>query len=115
MSEYFVVANSFAAPFFSVTSQGFVEGETPKKALRAFAANYDRPRGLYAAMLYASADAYHKGAEPLVKWMSNHAKALEAAKAGKDACSIFCHKPGKFEVDGVGHVVVDPCGGSITG
>jgi hypothetical protein len=26
--EYFVVANSFAAPFFSDTSTKFVEGET---------------------------------------------------------------------------------------
>ena len=60
MAEYFVVANSFAAPLISDQSTEYVQGESPADALERFAAEYKHPAGLYAAALYESADAYHK-------------------------------------------------------
>lgn len=73
MPEYFVFANSFAAPFFSDPSTGYTTGDTPQDGLRSFVASYNHPCGLYAAMLYVSADAYHKGHDPLGRWLSNDA------------------------------------------
>lgn len=74
MIEYFIRANSFAAPFFSDVSSDFETADTPKAALEAFAARYKHPCGLYAAACYASADAYHKGDEALAMWLSKEAK-----------------------------------------
>ena len=69
--EYFIYANSFAAPFFSDSSTSFVEAETPEAALKKFAADYKHPCGLYAASAYESADAYHKHEDSLAQWVSN--------------------------------------------
>jgi hypothetical protein len=69
--EYFIVANSFAAPFFSDTSESFVKAHSAPEALEKFAAEYNHPCGLYAADAFKSADAYHKGHAPLSRWRSN--------------------------------------------
>jgi len=101
---YFVVAVSFAAPFFSDTSKGFVQEEAnrmvPEDALRHYAANYTHPCGLYAAALYADANAYHRGEQPLARWLSNHEQAKRTATEGKKGYSYFGHGPGDFEIDG---------------
>ena len=71
MGEYFVRANSFAAPFVSDTSTGYSEGDTPSAAMLALVEGYSHPCHLYAADLYASADDFHKGCPALVSWRSN--------------------------------------------
>ena len=111
MSEYFITANSFAAPFFSDTSEKFVSAETPASALEKFAAEYSHPCGLYAAFCYESADAYHKSAKPLAKWLCNHE--VEKMRLTKDmgSYSFLGHAPGDFEVNGKRHRVENPKGG----
>jgi hypothetical protein len=52
MNEYFVIANSFAAPFFSDTSSEYVKSENPQEAILKFVKKYKHPCGLYAAVLY---------------------------------------------------------------
>lgn len=73
MDEYFIVANSNAAPFISDRSTHYVVDVTVQKALETFIAKYDHPCGLFAANVYLSADAYHKGQKPLVAWRSEKA------------------------------------------
>ena len=74
LNEYFVVANSFAAPLQSDESTHYVRGKTPEDALQRFANSYRHPAGLYAANLYADANAYHKHEKTLAKWRSNAAR-----------------------------------------
>lgn len=73
--EYFIEANSFAAPFFSDTSSRFIIAESPADALLSFKEEYTHPCGLYAAVCYEDANAKHKGRKPLAKWVSNAATA----------------------------------------
>jgi hypothetical protein len=113
MTEYFVVADSFAAPFFSDQSERYVEGENPHAALEQFAADYAHPCGLYSANLYASADAYHKKAEPLARWRCNHEIAKAQATADLGAYSYMGNGPGDFEVNGERVKVEDPKGGQL--
>src|ERR1700722_8877548 len=54
LSEFFVVSESNAAPFFSDTGHHYVEGDGAENAMHAFVAAYKHPCGLYAANLYAS-------------------------------------------------------------
>ncbi len=82
MQEYFIIANSFAAPFCSDESRTYVTGQTPLIALQEFATRYSHPYGLYAAAAYKSADAYHKGEKPLAKWLSN--KSRQDTTVGKN-------------------------------
>ena len=74
MNEYFVVANSNAAPFFSDTSTQHVKGDSPGEALVEFVKDYKHPCGLYAAQLFASADAYHKHEPHLAEYLSDKAQ-----------------------------------------
>lgn len=108
MSEYFIVANSFTAPFFSDTSTSYQEAETPEQALKIFAQNYKHPTGLYAAVAYKNADAYHKGEEVLAKWMCNEAKFM-VGKTG------LIKKPttGKIVVDEIVYNIDNPKEGSV--
>lgn len=73
MTEYFIVANSFAAPFISDTSKGFVEANSPEEALNKFAENYTHPCGLYAAVCYKDANAEAKRERVLARWLSTAA------------------------------------------
>lgn len=113
MPRYFVVAESFAAPFFSDSSTGFQDGPTPEDTLEAFAAEYKHPCGLYAAMLYADANAYHEGQKALAKWLSNHEQAKQQATEGKSAYSYCGESPGKFQIDGESITVENPKAGSL--
>jgi hypothetical protein len=106
-TEYFIVANSFAAPFVSDQSTGFEAASTPVLALSQYADRYKHPAGLYAAQVYASADAYHKGEKPIARWLSNHARRIEEAHPG----SICSHGPGSIELDGKAVTVKDPKSG----
>ena len=107
--EYFVVANSFAAPFVSDRSTGFAEGLTPADALRSFAASYKHPAGLYAAAIYHDADAYHKSDPSLARWLSNQAALLQDITGH----SILVRSPGNIEIDGVLTVLHNPKQGQI--
>jgi len=108
MNEYFIIANSFAAPFFSDTSHCFQEGENPKEALELFVQKYNHPCGLYAAMLYKDANAYHKGENPLLKWLSNHAAFL-GGKTG----AIYVESPGRIRINGKWHEIPMPKAGQV--
>ena len=74
MPEYFVVANSFAAPMVSDQSLKYMEADSPQKALARFKREYDHPCGLYAVAIYLNADAYHKDKKCLRRWLCSKAK-----------------------------------------
>ena len=78
MPEYFVVANSNAAPFWSDTTKEFVEAASPEEALNAFVQTYSHPAGLFAAQVYRDANAYEKRDDPLVRWLSERAHKQQA-------------------------------------
>lgn len=111
--EYFIRANSFAAPFFSDESSGYMMASTPQEALEKYAKAYKHPCGLYAAACYESADALHKGKEPLARWLSNHEQEKQRITKGMGSYSLLGHAPGDFEVNGVRHKIKNPKGGSV--
>ena len=112
--RYFILANSFAAPFFSDTSTDYVEADSPREALEQFAAAYKHPAGLFAALAYSTADAYHGGDKPLARWLCNHEREKQRLTAGMGSYSYLGHEPGRFEINGVQHVVENPHGGSVS-
>lgn len=111
--EYFIVANSFAAPFFSDTSEHFIKAKTPEAALVKLGKTYKHPAGLYGAGCWANATDYHKGAEPLARWVCNLALAKDEAARGKGSYSMLGVSNEEFEIDGVRHKVKDPKGGKV--
>lgn len=113
MTEYFIFATSFAAPFVSDQSTGFASGLTPAGALMEFVKSYQHPAGLYAAMAYRSADAYHKGEPSLAQWLCNHEQAKRRLTAGLSGYGYLGHGPGSFEINGTTHTVQDPKQGSV--
>lgn len=108
MSEFFIVANSFAAPFFSDTSTHYQQADTAEKALELFAKQYKHPYGLYAACVYENADAYHKNQKPLAKWLSNESRFMQG-KTG------LIYKPmlGKVKINDVLHNIDNPKAGRV--
>lgn len=74
MPEYFCLANSNAAPFFSDTDKFFVNAENPQEACEKARINYQHPFGLYAVAVYHDANSYHKKEKPLSSWLSDKAK-----------------------------------------
>jgi hypothetical protein len=111
--EYFVFANSFAAPFVSDSSTDFIHGDRPLVALKKFVKQYKHPAGLYFAALYRSSDDYHKGRNPLVKWTCNHQLKL-AEISGRGAYAFLVKAPGEFEVDGKEYSVPNPKDGQFS-
>lgn len=112
MQEFFIVANSFAAPFCSDQSTHFMAAKTPLVALEKFAEQYKHPAGLYSAACYESSDDYHKGKKFLASWLSNHARQLEEAKDSMmktQGCAVTrSNGPGQVEVDGKAIAIKDP-------
>lgn len=113
MAEFFIVANSFAAPFFSDESTSYIEARTPEDALLGFVESYKHPCGLYAAICYASADARHKGQEPLAKWLCNHEIEKRRLTADLSSYSYLGEGPGRFRINDQWHTVADPKAGRI--
>jgi hypothetical protein len=107
MSEFFIVGNSFAAPFFSDELEGFVEAENAGEALLKFKADCKHPFGLYAAVAYRSADSYHRREKALGRWISNSAKAKEGA------ISILANGPGEVKIDGKWVTIDAPKEGAV--
>ena len=83
--EFFVVAHSGAAPFFSDTTKEFVEGRTAALALEAFKEQYSHPCGLYSAGIWLDANAYEKNAEPLATYISEKAEEAELLRQQEPA------------------------------
>ena len=83
--EFFVVANSGAAPFFSDTSKEFVEGPDAVLALEAFKEKYSHPCGLYSASIWLDANAYEKQVEPLATYISEEAEKAELLRQQESA------------------------------
>ena len=73
MNEYFIVANSLAAPMVSDESKHYVEGRTPQSAMNKFLKAYRHWVGIYSANLYNNADEYHKGESATLHFRSNKA------------------------------------------
>lgn len=115
MPEYYIEANSFAAPFFSDTSYRYVFASSPEDALEQFAKAYEHPCGLYSAAAYSSADAKNKGQKPLSKWLSNHEIAKEEATRDLGGYSYCGEGPGSFSVNDRHIKVENPKAGRICG
>lgn len=112
MAEFFIVANSFAAPFCSDQDTSYIDARTPEGALIGFAESYKHPFGLYAAMCYASADAWHKKERPLAEWLSNYA--AEKHRLTKNlGTHSFSSNGREFCIDGKWHAVADPKSGRV--
>jgi hypothetical protein len=114
MREYFILSNSFAAPFFSDQGTSYIMAENPADALNSFVASYKHPCGLYSANCYESADAYHKGDKQLAQWLCN--VELGKQRLTKDlpgGYSIMGHGPGEFEINHERHVVENPKEGRV--
>lgn len=113
MTEFFIIANSFAAPFFSDTNEGYVEAESAENALRKFVDGYKHPAGLYAAGAYPSADAMKKGQPALAKWLCNHEIEKMRLTAVAGCYTYYGNAPGDFTIDNVRHTVDNPKEGRI--
>jgi hypothetical protein len=74
MSEWFVCANSNAAPFFSDSSDYYVTARSAAQALVLAVKKYEHPCGLYALRIWRSADDYHKGKPWVAEHLSGRAK-----------------------------------------
>lgn len=114
--EYFIMTTSFAAPFFSDTSNEFVEASSPTEALEKAAASYKHPCGLFGAVCYTDANAYHKGEKPLAKWLCNFEIEKEKRTAALSGYSFRhdCDSNGEYmEVNGEKFYVEDPRSGKV--
>lgn len=102
MPEFFLLTNSKAAPFVSDTNTGYCDGPDAETALAVAVQSYRHPCGLYAANLYASADAYHKHEKPLAQW------ACQKARMQRDGVPCgTCGKAAKLSVANKGDGDVD--------
>lgn len=112
--DFFVITNSFAAPFFSDGGSGYISAESLNEAKSKVVSEYDHPAGLYAAAIYESADAYHKDQEPLATYLSNYEFAKQKATAGLSGYSFTGRGMHGFEVNGQAYMVENWKGGSWT-
>src|SRR6185312_15188341 len=78
LTEFFIVANSFAAPLVSDTSEHFIRAIDAGTALVQFIPTYKHPSGLYSARVYTDANAYHKREKHLGEFLSDEAKKVWA-------------------------------------
>ena len=74
MPEYFIVANTFAAPIVSDEVKKFIKADTPEQASLLFITS--ESRAIYALAVYTDANAFEKGEKYLYRWFS--------VKAAKD-------------------------------
>lgn len=83
MPEFFIVANSNAAPMVPDQSTYYQEAESSASAIERFVADYKHPFGLYSAAAYYSADEFHKGRPPAVRWLSHKALVAQSERKGQ--------------------------------
>lgn len=113
LKEFFIVANSFAAPFCSDTSTHFSTAFDGVKALEKFAKRYSHPAGLFSAAAYNSAEEYHKGAGAVAVWVCNLERESEKVTKGLGAYSYQGTENG-FIVNDVEYTVKNPREGYAT-
>lgn len=113
MSEYFIDARSFAAPFVSDSSTHYVTADSPQAALEKFAKQYRHPCGLYAADCYARADDLHKGRKALARWLCNRAAEEVRVTAKLGSYMFRCNGADSFEVNGRRYNVENPKQGAV--
>lgn len=113
MTEFFIHATSFAAPFVGDENTGYITGASPREALEKYAASYTHPCGLYAADCYASADAYHKGEKRVARWLSNKAQTIDREVSQHGAVSVYSAGPDLLEINGKPVAIRDPKQGSV--
>jgi hypothetical protein len=113
MPEFFIVANSFAAPFMSDTSEHWISAASASHALRTLVEEYSHPFGLYAAVCYKDANAHSKNAKPLARWLCNHEIALRKLTADLGGHTYRGNAPGDFEINGKRHVIKNPKEGEV--
>ena len=113
MPEYFIVTNSFAAPFFSDTDTFFEIAEGPNTALEQVVAHYKHPAGLYAAIAYQNSDAYHKGEKPIARWLCNEARAIQDLTKDSEGYSLYKSELGVVKINGTTHTIENPLEGSL--
>lgn len=89
MPEFFVVANSCAAPMVSDESFHYVEAPSSASALERLVTDYKHPFGLYAAAAYYSSDDFHKSHKPAARWLSNKALQAQSERAGSKGMITF--------------------------
>lgn len=111
--EFFIVAESFAAPFCSDRSTEFVVAESPEAALERFAAEYKHPCGLYSATVFESAEAFHKNRDALARWLCNHEIEKQRIAEGLPGYSYRGEGPGRFEMNGEMHEIANPKEGRV--
>lgn len=109
MKEYFIFANSFAAPFFSDSGTHFQKGKSAGDALNKFAASYKHPCGLYSAAAYDSAESYHKDGKILARWLCNQARILLES----NYTSLRQDEPGVLIMDGKPVKIENPKEGQV--
>ncbi len=113
MKEYFIVSNSFAAPFFSDSSTDYQEAPYAQKALEIFAEKYKHPCGLFSANAYESADAYHKGEKYLAQWLCNQEIEKQRITKKLSGYSFLGHSPGKFRINEKEYSIENPKDGKV--
>jgi len=112
--EYFIITNSFAAPFFSDTDQYYVKGKNPLDALQEAVKKYKHPCGLYAANLYQSADDFHKNKKRLAYYICNLVIEQERLTKNLGGYSILHDRDsgGEFiKINDKKHYITNPKGG----
>lgn len=80
-----MVANSFAAPYFSDTDKVWRKGKTARAVLDAFVKNYKHPYGLYWAGVWRDANAFTRGHKALAEYLSKESAARRKPSKVKEA------------------------------
>lgn len=113
MAEFFVKAQTFAAPFCSDELVRYIPGEDPVEAVEAWVESRPHPCGIYYAAVYANADDMHRGRKPLCEWKSNYQRAREEATKGKGCYISRGLGENAFEIDGEKFWVECPREGAV--
>ena len=66
--EFFVYTVSDPAPFCGDSDTFYKSGASAESVLGVVKRKYDHPAGLHYAAVYTSADAYHKGRQPVTEF-----------------------------------------------
>jgi len=111
MKEYFIIANTFAAPFVSETIETFTKGKDAKDAMKNFIDGHKNE--IYSARGYKNADAFYKKEKPVVNYDCNKLLLLNSLTKDKSTYSYLSHSDKEFELDDVIYKVEEPREGVI--
>lgn len=108
MKKYFVVTNSFAAPFMSDTEERFYKGNTPQEAIKKAIRYYNHPAGLYSAALWKNTNDYHKGKKPLVRAQCNREVFIQQKTKGLGGYMISSRSIDEVSINDKSFKIDDP-------